>query len=207
MQEPTTENDYQNFNFDKDELPMETTKNQEGLTSVNFLTDFLKANQKEKMLQKQDEHIPPGGKAYIKKLSEVDEFDLTNTIRTETQRKFDNEVRGTGVKTLPTSKTANKVEILKAIIKKHNKKTIPDILQCIIQSGDRAELELFRTLSLGPNFQLVLAQAVAELNMESKHRGDTFIDHFIENCKNLKTTHSTLHRLFTYFCSGAKNKE
>ena len=52
MQEPTTENDYQNFNFDKDELPMETTKNQEGLTSVNFLTDFLKANQKEKMLQK-----------------------------------------------------------------------------------------------------------------------------------------------------------
>ena len=202
MQEPTTENDYQNFNFDKDELPMETTKNQEGLTGVNFLTDFLKVNQKEKMLQKQDEHIPPRGKAYIKKLNELEEFDLTNTIRTETQRTFDNQVRGTSVKTLPTSKTANKVEILKAMIKKHNKKTIPDLLQCIIQSGDRVELGLFRTLRLGPNLQLMLAQAVAELDMESKHRGDTFIDHFIENCipkdNTFNTTQTTY--LFLQWC-------
>ena len=73
------------------------------------------------------------------------------------------------MKTLLTSKTANKVEILKGTINKHNKKTIPDLLQCIIESGDRSELELFRTLRLGPNFQLVLAQAVSELDLEAKH--------------------------------------
>lgn len=164
IQDPTPDNDYQSFNFDKDELPMETTKKNEGLTGVNFLTDFLKVNLKEKMLERQDDHIPIRGKAYIKKLSELDEFDITNTVRPEVSRTFDSEVRGTGVKTIPASKTANKVEILKSIINKHNKKTIPDLLQCIIQSGDRAELELFPTLRLGPNFQLVLAQAVAELD-------------------------------------------
>ena len=168
VQDPTPENDYQEFNFDKDEMPMESTKNSEGLTGVNFLRDFLKVDQTERMLDKQDEHIPNRGKGYIKKLSEIDEFDLTNTVRPENIRTFDKEVRGTRIKSLPTSKTANKVEILKNIINKHNKKTVSDILESIIQTGDKAELELFRTLRLGPNFQLVLSQAVTELEMESR---------------------------------------
>ena len=93
------------------------------------------------------------------------------------QKSFDAEVSGTGSKTLPTSKTANKVEMLKGLINKHNKKTISSLLQSIIETGDRAELALFRTLRLGPNFQLVLAQAVSELDLEAKHRGDIFVDH------------------------------
>ena len=106
------------------------------------------------------------------------------------------------MKSIPTSKTANNVEILKNIINKYNKKTVPDFLQSIIQAGDRAELELFRTLRLGPNFQLVLAQAVAELDMESRQRGDTFIDHFIELCAPKDNTFNTTQTtcLFLQWC-------
>ena len=154
------------------------------------------------MLQKQEEHIPARGKGYIMKLSELDEFDLTNAVRPENTRNFDKEVRGTGIKSLPTSKTANKVEILKNIINKHNKKTVPDILQSIIESGDKSELELFRTLRLGPKFQLVLCQAVTELEMESKKRGETFIDHFIENKVPKENTFNTTQTtyLFLQWC-------
>ena len=119
---------------------------------------------------------------------------------------FDNEVRGTGVKTLPTSKTASKVEILKNIIYKYNKKTVPDLLQSIIQSGDRAELELFRTLRLGFNFQLVLAQAVTKLDMESRKSGETFIDHFIEPCTPRDNTFNTIQTTYL-FLNGARNSE
>ena len=202
VQDPTPENDYQEFNFDKDEMPMESTKNSEGLTGVNFLRVFLKVDQTERMLDKQDEHIPNRGKGYIKKLSEIDEFDLTNTVRPENIRTFDKEVRGTGIKSLPTSKTANKVEILKNIINKHNKKTVSDILESIIQTGDKAELELFRTLRLGPNFQLVLSQAVTELEMESRKRGETFVDHLIDSCTPKENTFNTTQTtyLFLQWC-------
>ena len=50
--DPITENDFENFNFDKDEMPLENNKNEEGLTGVNFLTSFLKVNQKNAMLKK-----------------------------------------------------------------------------------------------------------------------------------------------------------
>ena len=50
-QDPTPENDYENFNFERDEMPIEDNKNAEGLTGVNFLTSFLKVNQKESMLK------------------------------------------------------------------------------------------------------------------------------------------------------------
>ena len=46
VQDPTPENDYENFNFDKDEMPLETNKNEEGITGVNFLTSFLKSIRK-----------------------------------------------------------------------------------------------------------------------------------------------------------------
>lgn len=65
-QDPISENDFENFNFDKDEMPLENNKNEEGLTGVNFLTSFLKVNQKKAMLKKQEETIPRRGKAYIK---------------------------------------------------------------------------------------------------------------------------------------------
>lgn len=196
--DPVPENDYQDFNFDKDEMPMETTKNNEGQTGVNFLRDFLKLNQTERMLEKQEDHIQTRGKCYIKKLSEIDEFDLTNTVRPQNIKTFDNEVRETRVKTLPTSKTANKVEILKNIINKYNKKTIADLLASIIEGGDRSELELFRTLRLGPNFQLVLSQAVTELDMESKKRGETFIDHFLESCTPKENTFNTTQTTYSF---------
>lgn len=50
-QDPTPANDYENFNFERDEMPIEDNKNAEGLTGVNFLTSFLKVNQKESMLK------------------------------------------------------------------------------------------------------------------------------------------------------------
>lgn len=128
MIDPTPENDLQAFNFEKDELPIESNKPQEGVTGLNYLTDFLKINQKEKMLNKQDTVIPARGKAYIEQLSKLDEFDMVNAVRPQATRTFEEEVRGTGTKTLPTSKTANEVEILKNIMTKHNKKDYPGVI-------------------------------------------------------------------------------
>ena len=67
-------------------MPLETNKNEEGITGVNFLTSFLKVNQKKTMLKKQDEIIPQRGKACIKKLSEMDDFQMSNTVRSESQK-------------------------------------------------------------------------------------------------------------------------
>lgn len=91
---------------------------------------------------------------------------------------------------------------MKNIINKHNKKTVPDILESIIQTVDKAELELFRTLRLGPNFQLVLSQAVTELEMESRKRGETFVDHLIDSCTPKENTFNTTQTtyLFLQWC-------
>lgn len=201
-QDPVDENNYEQFNFDRDEMPPETNKNEEGATGVNFLSDYLKINQKEKMLEKQEITIPARGKGYIQKMSELDEFQMANVVRSDSQRSFDQEVRGTGNKVLPTSKTANKVEILKTIITKHNKKTVPDLLQSIIEMGDKSELELFRTLRLGPNFQLILSQALSELELEARQRGDTYIDHYIQNCSYKENTFNVTQTtyLFLQWC-------
>lgn len=134
----------------------------------------------------------------------MDDFQMMNTVTSNSQKSFDAEVRCTGSKTLPTSKTVNKVEILKGLINKHNKKTIPDLLQSITETGDRAELELFRTLRLGPNFQLALAQAVSELDLED--RGDTFVDHFVQSCTYKDNTFNIIQTtyLFLQWCKEQK---
>ena len=51
-----------------------------------------------------------------------------------------------------------------------------------MQHGDKEDLALFRTLRLGPWFKDVLLQAISELDIESKQRGDTLVDKLIEQC-------------------------
>ena len=80
---------------------------------------------------------------------------------------------------LPSSKTAAKVDILKDLIKKYNKTTTEELLRGIVQNGDKDDLALFRTLCLGPWFKDVLLQAISELDIESKQRGDTLVDKLI----------------------------
>ena len=77
---------------------------------------------------------------------------------------------------------SSKMDILKDMIKKYKKTITEELLRYIIQMGDKEDLVVFRTLRLGPWFKDVLIQAISELDIESKQRGDTLVDKIIEQC-------------------------
>lgn len=67
--------------------------------------------------------------------------------------------------------------------------------------------ELFKTLRLDPNFQLVLAQAVSELDLEAKQRGDTVINHYTENTTYQDNTFNVTQTtyMYLYLVQGAED--
>ena len=114
---------------------------------------------------------------------------------------FENIVKGkndTDIKVVKQSKTASKVDIIKDFVRKYGMKTVSDLLVAIMDTGSLQELETFRTLRLGPNFQMVFTQALQELEIESQ----TFIDVFAERCPLIDKC-MTIHKTaitFTDWC-------
>ena len=103
---------------------------------------------------------------------------------------------------LATSKTAQKVDVVKKLIEKYQKKSIDELLKCIIRQNCKEELELFRILRLGPNFKDVFDQALNELDIEANERGDTYIDAFAGNVQPVQgsLTRSETATVFLEWC-------
>ena len=142
---------------------------------------------KQKIQSKKTEEVQPT-EAVLNSVPKFKTFisDLSKQIGDQ-QEKINNSVKGYQFHTskqqpvLATSKTAKKVDVIKKLIEKYQKKTIEDLLRCIIRQKSKEELELFRTLRLGPNFKDVFAQALNGLDIEANERGDTYIDSFTRN--------------------------
>lgn len=176
---PTVRNEeYTEVDFEKDddaEAAKEMINATMGITNYLCKTLNVKPNEPTK-----DPVVAPQAKSYILRKAEEDsQRPCTSTQAQQYETEPDKILNGPP-KRLPTSKTASKVEIVKNMIRKHNQRSVQDLLMAIMKSGDKAELEEFRTLRLGPTFTQIFIQATTELDMEHKLMGRTFVDTFIE---------------------------
>ena len=93
-------------------------------------------------------------KSYILNLAHVNTETAEKTMETE---KETGTFKDKGVdpvkRPIPTSKTANKVDMIKTMITKHKTTTMEDLLKSVMSGGNKKELKGFSTLRLGPNFQ------------------------------------------------------
>ena len=141
--------------------------------------------QKEDRLEKQRKS-GVSATGFIERLGRMVKNDAKMELEDKCLRgRFEDIVKGVSskdVKVMKPSKTANKVDIVKDFIRKYNEKGVTELLVAIMDRGSLEELETFRTLRLGPQFQLVFAQAVQELEIESQQKGETFVDLFAERC-------------------------
>lgn len=85
------------------------------------------------------------------------------------------------VKKLPTTKTATKVDILKAYMIRYSTNNTDEILKQIMMNGSMDELNEWRSLCLVPVFQNIKVQACKELNMTLEIHGTTYIDKLFLN--------------------------
>ena len=129
-------------------------------------------------------HKPSIAEGSKKEIPDMRSYIVNKANSKPTKETLDNILKGNKPRqeVLPSSKTAAKFDILKDLIKKYNTTTTEELLRAIVQHGDKEDLALFRTLRLGPWFKDVLLQAISELDMESKQRGDTLVDKLIEQC-------------------------
>lgn len=101
-------------------------------------------------------------------------------------------------KTLKVSKTAEKVDILKAFMIKYAKTSSEEILAAILKEGDKAELDQWRTLTLVNNFTYILKQAQSEFEIERDISEKTYVDKFIEECPVIEGEMSIIDTLNLY---------
>ena len=103
---------------------------------------------------------------------------------------------------IQTSKTATKVDMIKTFIDRYNQRSKDDLLKAIMKSGDKTELEAFRTLKLGPNFVQIFSQAISEIDISRKLVGHTFVDSLLSDCEPKKDTTETTETaiLFVRWC-------
>ena len=87
---------------------------------------------------------------------------------------------------IQTSKTATKVDMIKEMVERYNQRSIDDLLKAIMRTGDKQELEAFRTLKLGPNFQQIFCQAISEIDISRKLVGHTFVDTLMNEAEPAK---------------------
>ena len=71
-----------------------------------------------------------------------------------------------------------------------------------MKTGDKTELEAFRTLKLGPNFMQIFSQAISEIDLSRKLVGHTFIDTLISEAEPQKDSMDTTETaiLFVRWC-------
>lgn len=107
---------------------------------------------------------------------------------------------------LQTSKTANKVGVVKTLIEKYRKESVQELLKKIVESGNTEDLSTFRTLHLGPTFQTIFLQALSEIDIERKCRGDTMVDKLLQTCPIIQDSYSTVETasLFMEWCKEQK---
>ena len=190
---------YPGVDFSKDDY-IDQLKDQHKDSGINFLM---------KRMQKKESEGELPGDAVLKSVPKFKTFisDLSKQM-TQPNDKIASTVRGYqfhGSKQQPvlaTSKTAQKVDVVKELIEKYQKKSIDELLRCIIRQNCKEELELFRTLRLGPNFKDVFMQALNELDIEANERGDTYIDAFARNVQPLpgSLTRSETAAVFLDWC-------
>ena len=194
------------INFNEDEEPIVDKSTVETGGAIKWMESRLNLRQQKDRLEKQSNQQLPCAGNYIEHLGSLD----SNSAKSELERKnlagnFENIVKGrnpTDIKVVKQSKTASKVDIIKDFVRKYGMKTVSDLLVAIMDTGSLQELETFRTLRLGPNFQMVFTQALQELEIESQQKGETFIDVFAERCP-LMDNCMTIHRTaitFTDWC-------
>ena len=103
---------------------------------------------------------------------------------------------------IQTSKTATKVDMIKEMVERYGQRSIDDLLKAIMRTGDKQELEAFRTLKLGPNFQQIFCQAISEIDISRKLVGHTFVDTLMNEAEPAKdcmeTTETAI--LFVRWC-------
>ena len=153
--------------------------------AVRWMERCLNMRQRQDRLERQSKQgVTASG--YIERLGKMDKNDAKMELENKCLTgRFEDIVKGVSdrdIKIMKPCKTANKVDVVKDFIRKYNQKTVTDLLVAIMDTGSLEELETFRTLRLGPQFQLVFAQAVQELEIESQQKGETFIDLFAERC-------------------------
>ena len=173
------------INFDEDEQPILDQSQVETSGAVRYMEKCLNMRQREDRLEKQRK-AACSTSGFIEKLSKLDKNDAAIEMQDNYFRgRFEDIVKGVvpkDVKIMKPSKTASKVDVVKDFIRKYNEKGVTELLVAIMDRGSLEELETFRTLRLGPQFQLVFAQAVQELEIESQQKGETFIDLFADRC-------------------------
>lgn len=86
------------------------------------------------------------------------------------------------VKKLPTTKTASKVDILKAYMSKYSTNDTDEILKQIMINGCNDELNGWRSLCLVPVVNYIKEQACKELNVTKEIHGTTYVDKFMSEC-------------------------
>ena len=181
--QPTVKDDnYTEVDFAKDDDSERAKEIMEGTTVV---TNYLKKTLGMKTLKTSTADIAPAPRSYIVRMAEDeaaprDVDSVLNGNRPERQKPI-----------IVTSKTATKVDMIKEFIDMYNQRSIDDLLKAIMKTGDKTELEAFRTLKLGPNFVQIFQQAISEIDISRKPVGHTFIDSLISDCEPKTDTMDT----------------
>ena len=162
------------INFNEDEEPIVDKSQIETAGAIRWMESRLNLRQQKDRLEKQARQVPCTG-AYIEHLGNLNNDEARAELENKTVTgNFENIVKGKNprdIKVVKPSKTANKVDIIKEFIKKYSMKTVSDLLVAIMDTGSLEELETFRTLRLGPQFQMVFTQDLQELEIEFSAEG------------------------------------
>lgn len=195
--------------FEKDEIgeQIPDKKTVECTAGSDWLAEsmgMISKSSKEAALKRQAEMNVPRMGQYIQQMANVPEFERRPAEECKTFKQI---VAGVALeKKIPVSKTANKVDTFKGLILKHNRRTQEDLLTAIVESENREELELYRTLKLGPGARDIFQQALEELNCERKMKGDTYVDILLDNIQAVEGTMSIAEtsQIFINWCREQK---
>lgn len=95
-----------------------------------------------------------------------------------------------GDRKIPTTKTANKVDIIMRYMNKYGSTNMDSIVKCIIDLGYVEELNEIRSLMLVNNFMAIKNQAILELDIVNKLNGGCYVRKLVEECPSIDGTMS-----------------
>lgn len=103
-------------------------------------------------------------------------------------------------KELPTTKTASKVDVLKAYMQKYNTIDSDKILKNIMINGSIDELNEWR--SLMPVFHSIKDKALKEIKLTKEIHGTAYVDKFLSECPSPEECMSVTEtaKLFNDWC-------
>lgn len=78
-----------------------------------------------------------------------------------------------------TTKSANKVDVVKELMTKYETSDFGILVRGIMKDKNTTDLDTYRSISLLNNFRMIKDQAVLEMKIEKENTGYSYLDHLI----------------------------